>query len=102
MTLKLKEAKKQFLHNAPRIVDSWKFVPAYAGHHPARLTEWDGAEDATHTNKCPEHDHDCCREGCGKSWTDSYDYGAKLEVWHKNTWKLVGQWVNWERGYMGI
>jgi hypothetical protein len=100
--MNLKTAKIRFTATAPVIVDYWFFVPAYAGHLPARLTVWDGAEDAHHTTECPDYEHDCWREGCGKTWSDSYDFGAKLEVLHKGNWKRVGEWTNFVKSGVGF
>lgn len=83
------DALKLFMAECPEIVD-------YLNPCKEDLTGYQGAfvpgtdeTEWTHWSKeCPEYDHDCSREGCGRSVSDSYSFWGTLVVLAPNG-KLV-------------
>lgn len=55
--------------------------------------------DEEHVRECPDHDHDCAREGCGTSWSTGGETGVLLKDATGRVWREAGVVV---RGGIGI
>jgi hypothetical protein len=101
-----KEALRVFRANAPSVCDFYEEAPLYAGHLPARVTLYDssapGEPDEAWDKECPGQDHDCGREGCGRTIQPDWYVEGTMEVLHRGEWKLAALWVNHHRGGYGI
>ena len=58
---------------------------------PFRVVEYDTDEERT--KECPDHQHDCWREGCGTSWSTGGERGVVLadatgRIW-RDAWIVV-------------
>ena len=55
---------------------------------PFRVTKYDTR--TWHMVKCPDHEHDCCREGCGKTWDTGGEIGVVLVDGDGRIWRDAG------------
>lgn len=64
---------------------------------PFRVEEYDTDEE--HTKECPDHPHDCWREGCGTSWSTGGERHVVLIDAAGQTWRDAGIVVRGGRGF---
>jgi len=64
---------------------------------PFRVEEYDTDEE--YTKECPDHQHDCWREGCGTSWSTGGERGVLLIDAAGKTWRDAGIVVRGGRGF---
>ena len=64
---------------------------------PFRVEEYDTDEE--HSLMCPDHQHDCWREGCGTSWSTGGKRGVLLIDAAGKTWRDAGIVVRGGRGF---
>ena len=64
---------------------------------PFRVVEYDTDEE--NTKQCPDHQHDCCREGCGTTWSTGGERGVLLIDAAGNIWRDAGVAVRGGRGF---
>lgn len=55
---------------------------------PFRVEEYDTR--MWHTKEHPDHEHDCCREECGKSWHTGGEIGVVLVDGDGRIWRDAG------------
>lgn len=55
---------------------------------PFRIEEYDTRVE--HTVECPDQPHDCCREGCGKTWATGGEVGVVLVDGDGKIWRDAG------------
>ena len=97
----LSSAVRAFERAAPRYCDFWfehgeerDFRDAPA---PFTVASFDTTE--SHVRECPNHDHDCAREGCGTSWSSGGEVGVALFDANGRCWREAGVV---DRGGLGI
>ena len=64
---------------------------------PFRVVKYDTTE--THTKECPEYDHDCWSQGCGRSWSTDGQFGTLLRDANGVVWRDVGSAVKGGIGF---
>ena len=55
---------------------------------PFKVVSYDETEEIT--KECPDHQHDCWREGCGVTWSDGGNIGIRLIDADGKHWRDVG------------
>ena len=74
-------AQKQFWDECPEIVDYLKASQIdLTGLEGAFIPGTDESENTHWTKECQDHGHDCWREGCGRSVSESYSFWGTLVV----------------------
>lgn len=94
-------AIESFMAEMPRIVD---YYSPFKGNFNNYI-EWEtvlydssdvGEPDEPWDKECPDHDHDCCREGCGRTVAPDYYVTGVLtaRLIGSNKRVILAEWVN--------
>lgn len=104
-----RKALEEFLASQPEVMD---YLNPFTGN-VNNFVDWEtsvydssaqGEPDAPWTKECPDHDHDCSREGCGRTVSPNW------YVWGSLSARLIGsrkrvvlaEWINHYQGGYGI
>lgn len=101
----LSEALEVYRSKAPEILyESEQFDRIKEGDFDlgdyAKIEE--GDTDASYQKECPDHDHDCWREGCGRTVTPGYERWCHILVYSSEGWKPVKGYTIQEPGGYGF